>query len=114
MWERLAKNFTDGLLAIKDNEIVKEYLRYGYSNDQHHLIHSTGKAFVSFAMQPTIDRIGEKGLNVKLNKYLPKIKGKFFGESTLGQSLDMKNGMEWTENYEDPTTATMLSGPVSG
>jgi hypothetical protein len=24
----------------------------------------------------------------------------------------MQNGMEW--NYEDPTTATMLSGPVSG
>lgn len=114
MRKRLAKNFTDGFLVIKDDEIVNEYLRYGYSNNQHHLIHSVGKSFVSFAMQPTIDHIGERGLNVKLNKYLPKLKGKFFGESTLGQALDMKNGMEWTENYEDPTTATMLSATAGG
>ncbi|MBT8421049.1 MAG: serine hydrolase [Gammaproteobacteria bacterium] len=111
---KLRNNSTDGLIVVKDDAIVGQYFRYGFGSDDIHLVQSTGKVFTSFAIQPVYDRIGTKGLNQSLSSYLPKLKGKFFGEATLAQTLDMKNGMEWTENYEDPTTATMLSGPVAG
>ena len=114
MRARLQKNSTDALIVVKDGEIVQQYFRYGFNIDDIHLLHSTGKVFTSFAIQPVYDRIGSEGLDRPLNEYLPKLKGKFFGEATLKQALNMKNGMEWTENYEDPTTATMLSGPVGG
>ena len=94
--------------------IVQQYFRYGFGIDQIHLIHSTGKAFTSFAIQPVYDDIGPEGLSRLLYEYLPKLEGKFFGESTLAQALDMKNGMEWSENYEDPSSATMVSGSVGG
>ena len=111
---RLRDNSTDGLIVVKDGTIVQQYFRYGFGIDDIHLIHSTGKAFTSFATQPVYDRIGDEGLDTPVKAYLPKLDDKFFGESTLRQALDMQNGMEWTENYEDPTTATMLSGPVGG
>ncbi len=114
MRARLRDNSTDGLIVIKDGVIVQQYFRYGFAIDDIHLVHSTGKVFTSFAIQPVYDRIGAEGLDQPLKTYLPRLNGKFFGESTLRQALDMKNGMEWTENYEDPTTATMLSGPVGG
>jgi CubicO group peptidase (beta-lactamase class C family) len=114
MRARLRDNSTDGLIVIKSGVIVQQYFRFGFEIDDIHQIHSTGKPFTSFAMQPIYDRIGSDGLDQRLDEYLPKLKGKFFGQSTLAQALDMKNGMEWTENYEDPTTATMLSGPVGG
>jgi CubicO group peptidase (beta-lactamase class C family) len=114
MRARLRDNSTDGLIVIKNGVIVRQYFRFGFEIDDIHQIHSTGKPFTSFAMQPIYDRIGSDGLDQRLDEYLPKLKGKFFGQSTLAQALDMKNGMDWTENYEDPTTATMLSGPVGG
>jgi CubicO group peptidase (beta-lactamase class C family) len=111
---RLRDNSTDAMIVIKNGAIVGEYFRFGFDVDDIHLIHSTGKCFTSFAIHPVYDRIGNDGLNRSLEEYLPKLKGKYFGKSTLRQALDMQNGMEWTENYEDPTTATMLSGPVGG
>lgn len=111
---RLRDNSTDGLIVIKNGTIVQQYYRYGFGIDRIHLVHSTGKVFTSFAIQPIYDAIGPEGLNRTLAEYLPKLDGKFFGESTLMQALDMKNGMEWTENYEDSTSATMVSGLVSG
>ncbi len=111
---RLRDNSTDGLIVVKNGMIVQQYFRYGFGIDQIHLIHSTGKAFTSFAIQPVYDAIGPEGLSRLLYEYLPKLEGKFFGESTLAQALDMKNGMEWSENYEDPSSATMVSGSVGG
>ena len=111
---RLHANSTDGVLVIKDDAVVQQYFRFGFAIDDIHMIHSTGKAFSSFAMQPVYDRIGPEGLNRPLEEYLPQLRGKFIGNATLAQALDMEAGMEWTENYDDPTTATMLSGPVGG
>jgi CubicO group peptidase (beta-lactamase class C family) len=111
---KLRDNSTDGLIVVKDGAIVGQYFRWGFGIDDIHLIHSTGKVFTSFAIQPVYDRIGSEGLNRPLKDYLPRLVDKFFGEATLAQTLDMKNGMEWTENYDDPTSATMLSGPVAG
>ena len=114
MRTRLRDNSTDGLIVVKDDVIVRQYFRFGFDIDDIHQIHSVGKVFTSFAIRPVYERIGPDGLNRRLDEYLPRLQGKFFGQSTLVQALDMKNGMEWTENYEDPTTATMLSGPVGG
>ena len=111
---RLRYNSTDSLFVVKNGAIVGQYFRYGFAIDDIHLIHSAGKCFTSFAIQPVYDRIGKKGLNRPLSEYLPQLKGKFFGMATLAQALDMKVGMEWTENYEDPTSATMVSGIVGG
>ncbi|EDL54355.1 amide hydrolase [Vibrio mediterranei AK1] len=111
---RLRINSTDGLIVVKDGVIEQQYFRYGFAINDIHQIHSTGKAFTSFAIQPVYDQIGPEGLNKRLDEYLPKLKGKYFGESTLRQALDMKNGMQWTENYEDPNSATMVSFTVSG
>jgi CubicO group peptidase (beta-lactamase class C family) len=111
---RLRDNSTDGLIVVKNGEIVQQYFRYGFGIDRVHAIHSTGKVFTSFAIQPVYDSIGDAGLDTPLKEYLPRLDGKFFGDGTLRQALDMKNGMEWSENYEDPTSATMVSGPVGG
>ena len=114
MRARLRDNSTDGLIVIKSGVITQQYLRYGFGIGDIHLIHSTGKVFSSFAIQPIYDQIGADGLNQPLKMYLPKLDDKYFGEATLAQALDMKVGVEWTEDYSDPTTATMLSGPVGG
>lgn len=111
----IACTATDVAVSIPTStKIIHANVRYGFGIDDVHLIHSTGKVFTSFAIQPVYDRIGPGGLNKRLKHHLPRLDGKFFGESTLAQALDMQNGMEWTENYEDPTSATMLSGPVGG
>jgi CubicO group peptidase (beta-lactamase class C family) len=110
----LAGNSTDGLIVFQNGLLVRAYFRFGFDIDDIHLIHSSGKCFTSFATQPVYDRIGREGLDRPLSEYLPRLRGKFFGEATLAQALDMQVGMEWSENYEDPTTATMLSGPVGG
>jgi len=111
---KLSDNSTDALIVVKDSAIVAQYFRYGFGIEDIHLIHSSGKCFTSFAIQTVYDRIGTEGLSRPIKAYLPRLEGKFFGESTLAQALDMKNGMEWSENYDDPSTATMLSGPVGG
>ena len=110
----LRNNSTDALIVIKDGVITQQYLRYGFDIGDIHLIHSTGKVFSSFAIQPIYDQIGADGLNQPLKIYLPKLDSKYFGEATFAHALDMKVGVEWTEDYSDPTTATMLSGSVGG
>ncbi|MGR5150549.1 serine hydrolase domain-containing protein [Photobacterium swingsii] len=114
MKTRLVENSTDGLLVIKDNKIINQYFRYGFAINDIHLIHSTGKAFTSFAIQPVYDLIGQEGRDKQLSHYLPKLKGLPAGNATLQQALDMQAGLEWSENYEDPTTHSMRSGPISG
>ncbi|MGF1833606.1 serine hydrolase domain-containing protein [Photobacterium sanguinicancri] len=111
---RLAENSTDGLLVIKNNKIINQYFRYGFAINDIHLIHSTGKAFTSFAIQPVYDLIGQEGRNKQLSNYLPKLKSLPAGKVTFQQALDMQAGLEWSENYEDPTTHTMRSGAVGG
>jgi len=111
MRARLRDNSTDGLIVVKNEVTLQQNFRFAFDIDDIHSIHAVGKVFNSFAIQPIYDRIGPDGLNRRHDEYLPRLEGNFIA---LDQALDIQNGMEWTENDEDPTTATTLSGPAPG
>ncbi len=112
--QKLKNNSTDAVLVVLNNEIVGEYFRYGFAYDDIHLIHSSGKTFTSFAMQPVYDAIGDEGLKKQLKDYLPELENTSTGTATLAQALDMTAAVEWSENYDDPASATMISAPIGG
>lgn len=112
--KKLVDNSTDAILVVKRGQIVGQYFRYGFAIDDIHLIHSTGTAFTSFAIQPIYDRLGKFGLDKTLQHYLPRLKESPIGSATLAQALDMTAGTAWSENHDDPKSATMISGPIGG
>ncbi|ASI92097.1 serine hydrolase [Vibrio mediterranei] len=112
--KQLKANNTDGLMVLQGGTVVSEYYRYGFNANQIHLIHSTGKAYTSFACQDVYDQKKQQVMTVPIAMLVPETEGLHAGNATTEQALNMTLATKWSENYEDPNSHTMLSGKIGG
>ena len=112
--EKIAEShYIDGLLVLKDGEIVfEEY--YGHLDESKpHLMNSVSKSVVGLvagklAEEEVID------LAKPVSYYLPELAKSGWGQDSLQVVLDMRDGSDYTELYPDFTTTFRLQDCAIG
>ncbi len=94
--------FNDGLLVMHRGEIVHESYRNGMTGDDRHVIHSCTKSLCAMLVAIAVDE-GKLDLAQDISYYLAELRQR---EEWLGVSLqhvlDMRAGIEYSEDYTDP------------
>ena len=89
----LSNTYTDGLIVLKNDEIVYEY--YGRDNDEEsiHIMMSMTKSVTGLVCGILAER-GQLDVNAPIVKYVPEIKGTPYETITVRQCLDMRAGIQ--------------------
>ena len=92
---------TDGMLVLRDGEVAYEAYAPTMSADQPHLLMSVTKSLVGAVAATLLDRgLLERGTRVA--DVVPETQGTGYGEATVGDLLDMRSGVSFSEAYLDP------------
>tara|TARA_B100000787_G_C16163889_1_gene282835 strand:+ start:94 stop:1344 length:1251 start_codon:yes stop_codon:yes gene_type:complete len=111
--EIAAHQFIDGLLIIKDGEIVVENYYGHLTQDRPHLMNSVSKSIVGLvagklAAQGIVD------LDKPVSHYVPALAKSGYAPDSLQTVLDMRHGSDYTEIYSDFTTTFRLQDCAIG
>jgi len=100
--EYFEKQSVAGLLVIKDGRIL--YERYGLGNtaDSTWISYSVAKSVVAMLIGAAIQDGYIEGVHEKVTRYLPRLKGSSYDQSSIANILQMASGVEWNEDYADP------------
>lgn len=97
---------TTSFLIIKNDSIWHEsYFDIGAKDSKTNSF-SVAKSIVTSALGKAIDLGIIPNLDAKVIDYLPKLKGEFAKELTVGDLASMSSGQKWDENYYGPTSVT--------
>jgi CubicO group peptidase (beta-lactamase class C family) len=112
--DEIAENqFIDGLLVLKEREIVFEKYYGHLTAERPHLMNSISKSVVGLlagklAQQGVID------LDRPVSHYVPALASSGWGPDSLRTVLDMRDGSDYTEDYEDFGTTFRLQDCAVG
>ena len=95
--------YTDGFIVLKDGRIATEQYFNDLRPDQPHLLQSVTKSFAGSLAGILIGR-GALDPDAPVVDIIPEIAGSAYGDATLRHVLDMTVGIEFREDYEDPTS----------
>lgn len=99
--------YIDGLLVLKDGEILFEKY-YGHLTDSKpHLMNSISKSIVGL-LAGKLAGDGVIDLSQTVAHYVPALKDSGWGPDSLQTVLDMEDGSDYTEDYPDFTTTFRL------
>ena len=100
--EYFTKNSAAGLLVIRDGEIL--YERYGLGNDADSkwISFSVTKSVVSMLIGAAIQDGYIASVDEKVSRYLARLKGSSYDQSSIANLLQMASGVQWNEDYSDP------------
>lgn len=89
----------EGLLIIKDGEIVYEQYLNGLKENEVHSANSITKSILSLAIGIAIEEglIGSK--DDLVIQYLPQFKNTWYSDVTIDECLDMVSGVKWENDY---------------
>ena len=96
----LAHQRVTGFLLIRDGRVLAE--RYQYDrNAQHRFVsHSMSKSIVSLAVGMALAEGKIASLDDTIAKYVPKLAGNPYGETTIRNMLRMSSGVPFKEVYD--------------
>lgn len=103
--QSLDANYTDAILILHRGRIVYERYFGMMAPERQHIAFSVTKSYVAtLAMM----LIGEGAIDesASVAKYIPEFASSAFGDATIRQLLDMRTGLDYTEDYAD------LNSPV--
>jgi CubicO group peptidase (beta-lactamase class C family) len=105
--------YIDGLLILKDGEILFEKYYGNLKQDRPHLMNSVSKSIVGLAAgklaaQSVVD------LDKPVSHYVPALAKSGYGPDSLQTVLDMRDGSDYTEDYPDFTTTFRLQDCAIG
>ena len=105
----LARQRITGLLVIKDGEILLE--RYQYDRTPAHRLvsHSMAKSIVSVAIGMALAEGKIASLDDMVSKYVPKLAGSPYGETSIRNVLRMSSGVPFNEVYDGKDDLTRFS-----
>ncbi len=108
-----AHQYVDGLLILKDGEILFEKYYGHLRQDRPHLMNSVSKSIVGLvagklAAQGVID------LDKPVSDYVPALAKSGYGPDSLQTLLDMRDGSDYSEDYPDFTTTFRIQDCAIG
>jgi CubicO group peptidase (beta-lactamase class C family) len=96
----LAHQRVTGLLLIKDGEVVFERYQYERNAANRFVSHSMAKSIVSLAVGMALAEGKIASLDDKVAKYVPKLAGYSYGETSIRNLLRMSSGVRFKEVYD--------------
>jgi len=98
--EIVGHQYIDGLLILKNGEIVFEKYYGHLTQDLPHLMNSVTKSVVGLVAGKLADQ-GVIDLNKPVSHFVPELADSGWGPDSLRLLLDMRDGSDYTEDYED-------------
>ncbi|MER8880795.1 serine hydrolase [Mesorhizobium sp. M0684] len=98
--EALYDTYTDGIVVLHRGRIV--YERYFGALEPHlpHALHSITKSYAGM-IAATLVHEGVIDDSKVLAYYIPELRGSAFEDATLRQVMDMRTGLDYSEEYND-------------
>jgi CubicO group peptidase (beta-lactamase class C family) len=96
----LAHQRVTGLLLIKDGEVLFERYQYERNATNRFVSHSMAKSIVSLAVGMAVAEGKIASLDDKVAKYVPKLAGSSYGETSIRNLLRMSSGVRFKEVYD--------------
>src|SRR5450432_2267522 len=109
----LAHQRITGLLVIKDGEILLERYQYDRKQADRFVSHSMAKSIVSIAIGMALAEGKIASLDDAVSKYVPRLAGSPYGETSIRNILRMSSGVPFSEVYDgkdDLARFTKLGG----
>lgn len=101
--ESLAANFTDAILVLHKGAIVYERYFGVTRQDTPHIAFSVTKSFVGTLAEMLVAE-GRLDPAAPMGALIPELRGSGFADATLRQVMDMTTGLDFSEEYTDPTS----------
>lgn len=100
-WQR--DTYTDGLLVLHKGKLVYQRTYAGLDAAQPHALWSMSKSFTGL-LATMLTQEGVIDPAALVSSYLPELKDSAWGDATVQQTLDMTTGVQYRENFADPTS----------
>lgn len=109
----MATTATDGwAVAHRGSLVVEEYVG-GMGPQTRHLLFSVSKSLVA-AVAGALHGAGALSLDAPVTKYVPALADCGYAGATVRQLLDMRSGIGFSENYQDPAAEIHLLDQAMG
>lgn len=95
-----------GFLLIKDGQILAERYQYDRTAQNRLVSHSMAKSIVSIAVGMALAEKKIASLDDTIAKYVPKLAGSAYGETTIRNTLRMASGVAFSEVYDGKDDVT--------
>jgi CubicO group peptidase (beta-lactamase class C family) len=96
----LAHQRVTGFLLIKNGQVLAERYQYDRSAQHRFVSHSMSKSIVSLAVGMALAEKKIASLDDTIAKYVPKLAGNPYGETTIRNMLRMSSGVPFKEVYD--------------
>lgn len=100
----VAHNDIVGLLVIEDGEIAYERYERGNDHESRWISFSVTKSIVSLLIGAAIADGHIESVDDPVVRYLPQLAGTSYDGVTVEHVLRMASGVEWNEDYTDPSS----------
>jgi len=98
--QSLDANYTDGIVILHRGRVVYERYFGVLTPEKQHLAFSVTKSYVAMLAMMLVTE-GAIDADATVVKYLPEFSHSAFGDATIRQLLDMRTGLDYTEDYAD-------------
>lgn len=109
----LESQFNDGILVLKDGEILVEGYFGALAPQRPHAMFSMTKSVVGI-IAAILENKGTVDLSKPVSFYVPDLAGSGYGEESLRRLMDMRDGTNYTETYADINSTVQVSDCSAG
>ncbi|WP_419538537.1 serine hydrolase domain-containing protein, partial [Mycobacterium colombiense] len=106
----MAATATDGWAVAHRGSLVAEEYLGGMGPQTRHLLFSVSKSLVG-AVVGSLHEDGAIALDALVTKYVPALANCGYAGATVRHLLDMRSGIGFSENYQDPAAQEQRSEP---
>lgn len=107
------KRYIDGIIILKNDEILFERYYGDLTEDKPHLMNSLSKSVVGL-LAGRLEQDGLIDFDKPVSYYVPELSKSGWGPDSLRLVLDMKDGSDYSEDYPDFTTTFRIQDCAIG
>lgn len=111
--EIIERTFTDSVVVLHDGNVVEERYAVGMRRDQPHLTMSVSKSIVGCVVA-TLVADGFLDPDDDVARFVPEVEGSGYDGATIRHLLDMRTGVQFREDYDDPEAEVRLMEQAMG
>ena len=103
-----------GLLVVQDGKVLMEHYAPDHGAEVPWVTFSVTKSVTSLLIGAALHDGYIDSVTDPIVKYLPRLAGSDYGESSVQDILQMASGIAWNEDYEDPESDVARAAALNG
>lgn len=97
----MAKYRVAGVMVLQDGHVRLQRYALGFRPDQRWISFSVAKSVTSVLLGIALQQGYLRGMDDRLDRYIPELRGSAYAGVTVEQLLTMTSGVRWNEDYDD-------------